>query len=333
MQTAIPPDTFEHRARTGLPRLLALTVVDELVGPAQYLVALVRGIDVETGTTTYVVDRRQIPLLDALSRLGIVEALPKKGTLLDGKALQSRTVWIDVADDEAVAVAQTGSDKTVLSGIHAVAAGPHLVAAVTVAVEDTYLVELSTSGPLIVGAPCVTMMPVSSSATAPVVIPRVHIDMMKTTTLTVGTLHNERRMDTVEIGDTEMAFHSAIAEVHIGGPVVATIVVAAIGDPGILQLRVSQLLTGSTVDDRHIDRRVALRLRTVVDDAVIVGVGIIAAAHILSPCLVRLVPETGAVATAYDDLATAVTVDIPSHHHIVLSGTDIDIRPHVDRPQ
>ena len=140
-------------------------------------------------------------------------------------------------------------------------------------------------------------------------------------------------MDTVEIGDAKMPLHSTVAEVHIRGTVVASIVVAAVSDPRILHFCVCQFLTCLSVDDRHIDRWVTLRLRTVVRDAVAIGVGINTAAHIPAPSLVLLIPKAGAVATANDNLAASVAVDVVGHYHVVLSGTDIHIGSHIDSPQ
>ena len=112
-----------------------------------------RGVDVETGTAPHVVDTRQIPLLDALGRAGIIDQLTQEGALLDGIDLEPRTVGVDVAEHEAVAVADTRRGKPSRVRIHRIAALNHLVGAVAIDIGHTQLVELSRPGRLVVAAP------------------------------------------------------------------------------------------------------------------------------------------------------------------------------------
>ena len=335
LQGAVPPHALEHRAGACLSGLLALAVIDEFIGIAQDLVALAGSVEVEACTAPHVVNRRQVPLLDALGRGGVVEALSQERRLLNGKAFQAGTVGVDVADDEAVAVLQTGRGEAVLCGIHAVAAGPHLVAAVAVAVEDADLVELCAPGALGVAHPRVAVVPVRGFASLPVEVPREDVAVVGSARVAVLTFHDERRMQAVEVGDAIVSFHGAVAEVHVVRAVVAPVVVASVAfrQLGVFQFVPCQFGTRLAIDDRDVERRVAPVLRAVVRDAVGVGVGRSLAADVASPGVAGLVPEAGAVARTDDDFTAAVAVDVVGQYHVVLSGADIHVRPHVHRPE
>ena len=101
----------------------------------------------------------------------------------------------------------------------------------------------------------------------------------------------------------------------------------------VFQFAGSNLLASESVNDTDVERTVSRCLCTIVHDAVAINVGHAAAHGVFSPRLVLLVPEAGAVATFNHYLAAPVAVDIPGHHHIVLSGTDIDVGSHIYRPQ
>ena len=207
LQVAVPPAALEHRSRAGLPRLIALAVIHELVGIAQYLVAFARGINVETGAAPHVVDARQIPLLDVFGCTGVIEQLPQECALLDGIDLQARTVGVNVREHVAVAVAYARTGKPARLGIHRVAALNHLVGAVAVHVSHTQLVELCRPWCLVVTAPGLVMMPIGRHACCPVILPGEHIVVVGLVVVTVQTLHNQRRMDAVEVANGKVAVH------------------------------------------------------------------------------------------------------------------------------
>ena len=130
-----------------------------------------------------------------------------------------------------------------------------------------------------------------------------------------------------------MAVHGAVAIAHVVGTRGAGVVVGAVGHLVVFQFRAVYLGPRLAIDDADVEGAVALCLRAVVHNAVAVHVGVGAVHGIEAPRLVLLVPEAGAVAAAYHHLATAVAVDVPRHHHIVLSATDVHVGTHVHRPQ
>ena len=109
--------------------------------------------------------------------------------------------------------------------------------------------------------------------------------------------------------------------------------VAAIPQLAVFELAAVNLAPRPAVDDGHIVGRIALRLLAIVDDAVAVGVFRRAAVGIESPRPGVSIPKAGAVTTADDDLAAAVAVDVVDGDHVVLAGTNVHIRAHVNRPQ
>ena len=293
------------------------------------------GVDVHAATTCHIEDGRQIPLLEAFARGGIVEALAEQGTLLDGIAFHARTVGVYIAENESVAMLQASGCVAVQGGIDSVAACPHLVAPVAIAVEDANLVELGTPRTYWIAHPSVAVMPVGSLTIGPIKVPSEHIAVVVLVGATVFTLHDERRVNTVQIGDAIVSFHRAIARTHIVCPVVASIGVTAIrfGQFCVFQFVIGQFSTCCPVDDGDVERRIALSLCAVVDDAIAIDVARRLASHIGSPRLIGLIPETCAVGRADNDLALAVAVDVVGQHHVVLSRTDIHVGTHIDSPQ
>ena len=252
-QVAVPPHALEHRgdaaARTGVVGLLALAVVDIVIGETVEFISLTRGIDIHAGTASHVIDRGQVPFLDAFGSAGIVEQLSQEGTLLDGIDLHARTVWVDVTEDVAVAVADARALEPSREGVHRIAALYHLVASVTIHVGHTQLVEFSRPGALVVAAPGGGVVPVGRVTARPVIIPREYVVVVILVRTAVQTFHHERGMDAVEVADGEVAVHGGIAETHVFGAARAGVGVNAVGHLVVFQLAAGNLGTCLAVDD------------------------------------------------------------------------------------
>ena len=337
LQVAVPPESLEHgldaAAGAGVGRLLAMAVVDIVVGEAVELVALARGVDIHAGTAADVEHGGQVPLLDALSRAGVVEQLAQQGALLYGIDLQAGAVGVDVAQDEAVAMTNAGTGKPAGQGVHRVAALHHLVAAVAIDVGHAQLVKLGRPRRLVVTAPRGGVVPPGRPCGGPVVVPGEDIVMVGLVGGTVEALHDQRGVYAVEVADGEVAVHGGIAVAHVVGTVVAGVSVYAVVHLAVVQLAAGYLRARLAVDDGDVEGAVAHRLLAVVHDAVAIGVGRLAVHGVEAPRLVLLVPEAGAVARLDDDLATSVAVDVVGYDHVVLSAADVHVRPHVDGPQ
>ena len=208
-----------------------------------------RGIHINTDTTSHVVNRRQIPLLDVLTCSRVINELSQQGTLLNGVCLQSRTVWVDVAQDKTVTVTNAGTLKPSRMRIDAVATLNHLVSTVAIDISHAQLMEFSRPGSLVVAAPCVGMMPVGRCASSPVVVPSKHIVMMSLVVVAIETLHDQRGVDAVKIADGEMTLHSRIAIAHIVRTAGAGVTVNAVRDLVVFQFVAGNLCTCGSVDD------------------------------------------------------------------------------------
>ena len=299
-QVAVPPGALEAGGdaplRARLARGIALAVVDVVIGEAVELVALVVRVDIHAGTAAHVIDAGQVPFLDALAGGGVVDELSQQGALLDGIEFHAGAVWVDVAEDETVAVTDAGALEPTRDGVHAVAALNHLVATIAIDIGHAQHVELSGPRALVVAAPCRALMPVRGLAASPVEIPREDVVMVCLVVVAVQAFHHQRRVDAIEVADGEMAVHGGIAVAHVVAAVVARVAVAAVGHLAVVEFAARQLGARSTVDDGYVERAVALRLRAVVHDAVAIDIGDSAAFGIQAPCLVGFVPEAGAVA-------------------------------------
>ena len=218
-------------------------------------------------------------------------------------------------------------------GIDGISALYHLVCSVAIDISHAQLMELCRPWCLVIAAPGVGVMPVGGGRTVPIVVPCKDIVVMGFVRGAYQAFHHQRGVDSVEIADGKVAFHSCIPEAHVFGPGVAPILVAAVGSFCVFQFVTGNFLTGKAVDDRDVERRYFCGIVSIVCYAVAINIGYCAALGILAPCLVCLVPEAGAVRTLYEHLAASVAVDVPCHYHIVLAGTDIHVRTHIDRPQ
>ena len=215
LQVSVPPAALVHRAATSLSCLFSFAVIDILVGIAQYLITLVRGIHIETGAAAYIIDRWQIPLLDMLCGACVIEQLTQQGALLDGIDLQSWTVGVNIAQHIAVSVAYARTGKPSRMWIHRVAALYHLVGTVAIDVGYTQLMELGRPGRLVVTAPGVRVVPVCRCAVSPVVVPCKDVVMMSLVVVAIQAFHHQRGMDAVEIADGEVPVHGRVAITHI----------------------------------------------------------------------------------------------------------------------
>ena len=209
----------------------------------------------------------------------------------------------------------------------------HLVVAVAVDIAYAQLMELCRPGALVVAAPCGGVVPVGGCAVGPVVVPGEYIVVVGLVVVAIQTLHDERGVNAVEIGNGEVAVHGRIAVAHVAGTVGARVGVGTIVNLAVFQFAACNLSTCHAVDDRHVERTVAHRLLPVVHNAVAIYIRHGAAHCIQSPRLVLLVPKTSAVARLDDHLATPVAVDVVGHHHVVLSSADVHVGPHIDRPE
>ena len=203
LQVAVPPKGFVRIGCRALLYHFALAVV-EIGQQGEYLITLVGGIDINATAAAHVIDRRQIPLLDVLTRAGIIEHLSQEIALLDGKDLHSGTFGVDVGHVETVAVGDAGAVDHALDGIDAETALQHLVDAVAVGIGHAQLMKLSSTGCLVVAAPGVAVMPIGGLASYPIILPCHHIIMVAVGLATVIGLYGQSRMDAVEIADDKL---------------------------------------------------------------------------------------------------------------------------------
>ena len=112
-QVTIPPDTIADITSRGILQHLALRRPRIVAGIAPEFQTQMVGVDIEGGTSTHIIDRRQIPLLEMLTRGRIVEILSYQGRLLDGKGLHARTGRVDICNEEAVAMLDIGREDHV----------------------------------------------------------------------------------------------------------------------------------------------------------------------------------------------------------------------------
>ena len=229
-------------------------------------------------------------------------------------------------------MADAWAGKPARIGINAIATLNHLIAAVTIDIGNTQLMEFCRPRCLVISAPGGWMMPIRRRSVRPIVVPRKHIVMVCLVIVSIQTFHNKRRMNTVQIADAEMTVHSTVSIAHIVRTWRTVITVWAIRHFLVLEFVTSYLSASLAINYWDVEGTISLGLSTIVDDTVAIHIGHIAAHSILTPCVVLLVPEACAVRGTYHYLALAITVDIPCYDHIILATTDIHIGSHIDRP-
>ena len=296
-------------------------------------IALACRVHIHAGATSHVVERRQIPLLDAVARGRIVEQLSKQVALLDGIGFHARTVGVDVADHEAVAMPDARRAEPVAERIDRIAALQHLLVSIPIHIAHAQLMKFSWPRTLIVTTPSGRVMPVGRRSSAPVVVPSEDVVVMRLVVVAIQAFHDERRMHTIQKGNGKVAIHRSIAVTHVISAIVTRIGVATIVHFAIFQFTASDFCTRQSVDDRYVERTVAHILIAVIHDAVTIYICHGTTHGIESPRFLLLVPETCAIARLDDDLATPIAVDVIGHHHIVLTSTDIHVRTHVNSPK
>ena len=320
----VPPDALAGVLVRVSADEVALGIIHLVVHGGPHFPAQAVSVDVDALAATDVADGREIPFLDELARAGIVEHLSQHigGVLLYGKGLQPRTLGVDVARAEAVAVGDPRVEERLAVVVHGVAAHNHLVAAVTVHVAHTDLVEGRTAGGL------VEELPETAGRAAAKVIGHTQIVVVVVASRAARVpLHHHRRVDAVQIADAHVAHVFVVFVAHQRGAVGAVVVLV------VALLYRGLLASGHTVDDGDVAGGVARRLRLVVDDAVAVGVARGLALHIEAERLRIGIPELSTVRRLDDDVAHAVAVHIGDGDHVVLSGTAQLVGPQLHGPQ
>ena len=310
----------------------ACAVVDIVVGEAEHLIAFVVGVDVHASSAAHVIHARQIPFLDSFACCRVVDDLPEEVALLDGVALHSRPVGVDVGKNPAVSVSDTRAMERAFHRVDRISSLTHLIESVAIDICHPQLMELRRPGPFVVSAPCRAVVPVGGCAVVPVVFPGEHIVVVVLVGTSVQALHDQCRVYAIDIADGEMPVEHGVTETHVFGTAVAGVGVVSVMYLAVVQLAAVDFRTSLSVNDRDVEGRQFGCLRAVVDDSVVVGVTAVVSVGVFAPCVVGFVPEACAVGAFDDDLAFAVAVDVVSHHHVVLPAADVDVRPHIHGP-
>ena len=224
--------------------------------------------------------------------------------------------------------------------VHTIATLQHLVDAVTIYISYTKLVEFGRPRLLVVSAPSIIMVKIGWLAVHPVETEGEYIVVMawsrRLILLSVETLHEERRVDSVIVGYGEVATHLIVAlVVHIERTVVAGIGIHAVGHLLVFQFGAVFLGTRQSINHGYIEWRISggVVVGSIIHDAVAIHISLVAVHGIESPGFLLLVPEAGSIRTLDQHLAFAVTIYIINGDHIVLTGVDIHVRPHIHRPE